>query len=286
MKAIPKVSVHGGHSGQFCHHAQDSLEEMIRGYLGAGFSWVGITEHVAPRGDAWRYPDEIAAGLSATLLQRRFADYIRECRHWQQQLTGQLEILVAFETEAWSGYGDYIERLRDTYQPDYLVGSVHHVHDICIDYDDSTYLQAVAQSGSIDRLYCDYFDLQYELIQRLRPEVIGHFDLIRLKDPEDYRRRWDNPEIWQRIERNLQLIAEQNGILDYNLRALSKGQPEPYLSEPILLRAHQLGIAIVPGDDAHSVDQIGANWEKGISWLIQHHIPLKWRKPGPPGQHA
>ena len=28
-----------------------------------------------------------------------------------------------------------------------------------------------------------YFEAQYELIQRFKPEIIGHFDLCRLYDP-------------------------------------------------------------------------------------------------------
>ena len=45
MTTISPVSVHGGHSGQFCHHATDSLEEIIELYIAQGFPWVGITEH-------------------------------------------------------------------------------------------------------------------------------------------------------------------------------------------------------------------------------------------------
>ena len=45
MKDIASVSVHGGHSGQFCHHATDTLEEIIQQYIAKQFPWVGITEH-------------------------------------------------------------------------------------------------------------------------------------------------------------------------------------------------------------------------------------------------
>ncbi len=32
------VSIHGGHSGEFCSHAQDSLEEMVQEYIRQGFN--------------------------------------------------------------------------------------------------------------------------------------------------------------------------------------------------------------------------------------------------------
>jgi histidinol-phosphatase (PHP family) len=76
FSAIEKVSVHGGHSGQFCHHASDSLEEVIRAYVAEGFSWVGITEHMAPLSDALRYPDEVEDDLGADYLLDRFRTYL------------------------------------------------------------------------------------------------------------------------------------------------------------------------------------------------------------------
>ena len=71
-QSIQKVSVHGGHSGQFCHHAKDSLEDVIKAYIDQGFAWVGITEHMAPLTDSFRYPDEAADQQSAAQLLEKF----------------------------------------------------------------------------------------------------------------------------------------------------------------------------------------------------------------------
>ena len=54
---VPKpVSVHGGHSGQFCGHAKDTLEEIVLAYIDQRYPWVGITEHMPPVSDAFVYP--------------------------------------------------------------------------------------------------------------------------------------------------------------------------------------------------------------------------------------
>ncbi len=136
----------------------------------------------------------------------------------------------------------------------------------------------VAAAGGIEALYTRYFDQQYALIERLRPEVVGHFDLIRLFDP-DYPRHLAMPAVWARIRRNLELIRRLDLILDYNLAALKKGQAEPYVSRPILELARDLGIALVPGDDAHSVDTVGLHLARGIELLQQAGVPTAWRKP-------
>ena len=49
---IELVSLHGGHSGEFCSHARDTLEEMVLAYIDQGFDRVGITEHMPQIGRA------------------------------------------------------------------------------------------------------------------------------------------------------------------------------------------------------------------------------------------
>ena len=45
---VDVVSVHGGHSGEFCGHAVDSLSDVVQAYIDAGFRWVCLTERMAP----------------------------------------------------------------------------------------------------------------------------------------------------------------------------------------------------------------------------------------------
>ncbi len=272
------VSIHGGHSGQFCCHARDTLEDVIQAYIAAGFAWVGITEHMPPADDRFLYPEERRAGLDARLMLERFDNYIQEGRRLQKQYAGRLEIFIGFETEACTGAMALARELMDKYQPDYLLGGVHHVADIPFDYDREAYERAVAATGGLQALYCRYFDLQYELIQTLRPEVVAHFDLIRIFD-SDYARRWQQPAIARRVERNLELIARLDLILDYNVASLRKGGSEPYLSAPILERAKAMGIAVVPSDDSHGAGMAGAYIPQGIAMLKDRGFDLNWRKP-------
>jgi len=51
MKTAELISLHGGHSGQYCNHAEDLLEDIIQKYIQLGFKKVGITEHIPPVSD-------------------------------------------------------------------------------------------------------------------------------------------------------------------------------------------------------------------------------------------
>jgi histidinol-phosphatase (PHP family) len=278
MKTTSFVSVHGGHSGQFCNHATDSLEEIVQFYIAKEFSWVGITEHTPAISDELLYPDQRVAGLTPEFLLNRFADYMKECRRLQKKYSSEIKIFAAMEIETYSGYQEFIPYLIARFQPDYIVGSVHFVGDMGFDYSKEQYDQTVEAAGGMEPLYCQYFDQQYEMIKLLKPSVVGHFDLIRIFDPA-YKKRILQPEIMNRIKRNLQLISELDLIMDFNLRSLLKGADEPYITRVILEKALELGISIVPGDDSHGLSSIGVNMEKWLKVLKELGCNTNWKQP-------
>lgn len=278
MKTTQKVSVHGGHSGEFCNHANDTLEDIVRSYIDKGFTWVGITEHAPPVSDDLRYADEAEDGLTAAALLEQFDRYMEECRRLQKKYSAQIKLYAALEIETYSGYEEFVPYLIKRFAPDYIVGSVHFVNDINFDYSKAIYDRAAESAGGIDEMYVRYFDLQYEMIRRLEPEVVGHFDLIRIFDT-NYRQRLDHPEIVSRIRRNLELIKELDLILDLNLRALQKGAVEPYISKPILEMAREYEIDVVPGDDSHGISSVGNYFDQGVVILQSHGFTTDWAKP-------
>ena len=274
---IEKVSVHGGHSGQYCHHAKNTLQEVVQAYIAAGYSWVGITEHMPPLNDSVRYPDEAESGISADQLQNQFQHYFAEVRALQRQYADHIQLYAAFETETYHGSASYVRELIEACKPDYIVGSVHHVGGIGIDVDREHFEEAKHKSGSMEHLYCQYFDLQLAMLQDLKPSVVGHFDLIRKFD-DDYLDTLELPSVWSHVERNLVYIAEQGLILDFNLRGFDKAV-EQYPAIPVLKLALQLGVAVVPGDDSHGVNSVGRNYQRGIEVLKSLGHNCQWQRP-------
>ena len=278
MESVQRVSVHGGHSGEFCCHAMDSLEENVVAYIEQGFEWVGITEHVPPVDDRFRYPEEIKAGLNARQLYDRFERYIAACRRLQKKYIQTIQLYVGFETEASSGSIPFIHDLARLFEPDYIVGSVHHVDDIGFDYSADWYARAVAATGSLEALYCRYFDAQYQFLSAVRPKVVGHFDLIRIFDPS-YEATFALPSVQNRVRRNLELVHSMDMIMDVNVRAITKGAAEPYPTRTILRQAIEMGISVEPGDDSHGVDTVGLNIDRAVEALRNLRADMNWRRP-------
>jgi histidinol-phosphatase (PHP family) len=124
---------------------------------------------------------------------------------------------------------EFIENLLAQHTFDFFVSSVHHVHSIPIDYDTPFYIKARDVAGGTDEnLFNDYFDAQYAMLQELKPPVIGHLDVIRLKSDEPERSFQQWPEVWKKVLRNLDLVASYGGILELNFASLRKGMREPY----------------------------------------------------------
>ncbi|WP_300462218.1 histidinol-phosphatase [Desulfobacula sp.] len=272
------ISLHGGHSGQYCSHARDLLEDIIQRYIELGFKQVGITEHVPPVNDRFLYPDETKLNLTADDLYKRFEAYFQQLTALKKKYAPHIKIFAGMETETCTGYVDHIKQLVSTFQPDYIVGSVHHVDDICFDYSREDYDRALSLFGSYEAMYARYFDLQYGMIKALKPFIIGHFDLIRIHDA-GYKKRLLIPGIDQKITRNLRLIKSLNLVLDFNLRPLTRGKKEPYITSSILKTVKEMGIRVVPGDDSHGVNEAGNHVDKAIERLNALGFDTQWPDP-------
>ncbi|MCF8091664.1 MAG: hypothetical protein K9K40_04285 [Desulfotignum sp.] len=73
MTFFGPISLHGGHSGEFCCPAEDRLADIIAQYIQMGFRQVGVTEHIPPKHSKFLYPEEIEQGLTVDHIYQRFA---------------------------------------------------------------------------------------------------------------------------------------------------------------------------------------------------------------------
>lgn len=163
-------------------------------------------------------------------LARLFDDYMTEAIRVREAYGSRIQILIGFEGEWIRPSSLQIMReLLARHSFDIFVGSVHHTHTIPIDLDRATYEKARSMAGGTDeRLFEDYFDAQYEMLQAMRPPIVGHFDLIRLLSNHRDVEFKNMKEVWTRITRNLNFIASYSGVLELNSAGLRKGLAQPY----------------------------------------------------------
>jgi histidinol-phosphatase (PHP family) len=159
--------------------------------------------------------------------------------HYADRIT----LLVGLETEFITD-GD-LQALSQTLSKlkgriEYLVGSVHHVNEIPIDFDLETFNRCLASFSSVsldetqimERFLSSYLDSQYEVLCRFHPEIIGHVDLCRLYNPR--LRFADYPEAHERLERNIKFAVDYGALFEANAAAFRKGWDTAYPGEDVL----------------------------------------------------
>ncbi|KAJ9624953.1 hypothetical protein H2203_004904 [Taxawa tesnikishii (nom. ined.)] len=204
---------HHSHSGQFCGHASNTLEEMVQRAISLRMASFALTEHMPRSESSDLYPEEISAGQTGPGLFQLFDAFVTEAKRLRERYRPQIQILIGFEGE-WirPSFAGVMGDLMGRYEFDFFVGSVHHVHGVPIDFDHEMYYKARDISGGSDEaLYRDYFDAQYAMLKALKPPVVGHFDLIRLKSDDPERSFETVDEAWTRILRNLEFVASYGG---------------------------------------------------------------------------
>jgi histidinol-phosphatase (PHP family) len=255
-------SFHGGHSGEFCRHATGTLEEVLESAVAAGFTAYGVSEHAPKHRDEDLYADE--ADLSAADTQRSFRRYVERARELRERFADRLEVLIGFEAESVppDRWPRVMRSLRESAPFDYVVGSVHHVAGWPIDESEDGYLAAAEALGGPRALERGYFAELAELVDTLRPEIVGHFDLVRWiqgKNPEFDR------ESWPAVERALEAVEANGALLDVNSSPVRKGLGPVYPMPAVLERARALGIRVTLGDDSHGPQQVGAALDQALA---------------------
>lgn len=258
---MPWFSYHSGHSGQFCRHAKGDLQPVVERAIAAGFTHYGLSEHCPRYRREDLYSDE--ADLDPPKLEATFAEYARHAFALRERYEDRIQLLVGFETERLPP-GDWAERmraLRASAPFEYIVGSVHDVDGRYVDYKPEVTAALAADLGGPEALHVRYFDAVTELVTELRPEVVGHLDLVRKFDGPGAR---FSPRVFAHIERALEAVRAAGSVLDVNCGAHRRGLSPVYPLPEILARACDMGIGVTLGDDGHGAHDVGVGLDASL----------------------
>lgn len=189
-----------------------------------------------------------------------FQDFLIEAHRLKHKYVDRIDLIIGVETDFITAEDlDGLDKLINPGKCDqadvnehwieYIVGSVHHVNQIPIDFDQATFEKSVASFGSeppstitqegnwqdnqsLISFYKSYFDAQLQLLVRFKPKVVGHFDLCRLYTP--FVRFQSLPEVWEHIKRNVKFVIVYGGLFELNAASFRKGWDEAYPGSDVL----------------------------------------------------
>lgn len=276
---------HHSHSGEYVAHGSDTLDGVTGRAIEMGFDVFCMTEHMPRLKEEFIYPEEKEKHYDVGQLQAIFDDYYNHARRIQADSWAKgchTKFLVGLEVEGIDiDHIEYTSTIRQKYGIDMVVGSVHFVRGIPIDFDKAQFARVLELCGSFRQLALEYFQLQYKVIDRLHPEVIGHFDLIRLfmdgaeidestgKKLSDVSIETDWPDVWNQIKINLQLANSYGGLIELNSSAIRKGWNTPYPQFDVAkaVKLYNDGRFCL-SDDSHSIAQVGLNYHKVLDYVV------------------
>lgn len=267
-----RISLHGGHTGEFCDHAEGALEECVQAAIAKGFTVYGITEH-GPRGeDRFLYAEERELGWDMAYVEAQFGRYAARVGKLRETYADRIALLKGFEAEVVPA-ASYVVRtraLRERYSFDYIVGSVHWVDEIIIDYTRAEFDRAVAHCGGLENLAVRYYETVAEMVERLRPEIVGHLDLVRKYAPDEP--GVSTPRVRAAAFAALDVIAGCGALLDVNTSGYRKGLGRPYPAPWLVHAAAQRGIRFTLGDDSHRPAEVGFGFAEARQYLLDHNV--------------
>ncbi len=267
-----KVSLHGGHSGEFCDHAEGTLESILEAAVERGFSVFGVTEHAPRYEERFLYPEEVRLGWDVGRLTQNFDAYAVEVFRLAEVFSDRLHVLRGFECEvvATAHYVDQMLGLREKHRFDYCVGSVHHVFELQIDGALDQLDAAVKQAGSLEKLAVAYYETVATMVDALKPEVVGHLDLICRHAQTTRFEDWAS--VRDAAGHALDRVAANGGILDLNTAGYRKGLGRPYPAPWLIEAAQARGIGFCFGDDSHRTSDVGAGFDEGRRYLLANGV--------------
>lgn len=282
---------HHSHSGEYVSHAVGSLESMVEKAIALNFHIFCLTEHMPRYSAEFLYPEEVEKEYTPNDLESIFESYTTHAFGLKEKVNSdpscRTKLLVGFEAEG--GLGEHhlekAHQLKGKF--DIVVGSVHHVDGIPIDFDKKSWNSAKDLCGGYHGLFLRYYQLKNAMVRKLKPHVVAHFDLIKLfLDSDDLDQDGNKigsydlsqvwPDVWDLIKDTVDYVDCYGGFFELNSAALRKGWTSPYPQRDILKLLIAKEAKMCLSDDSHSVAQVGLNYGKVLQYCREMGISRLW----------
>lgn len=217
-----------------CNHAEGEMHEYIEKAIANNTKYFGFSDH-APMDFDPKY----------RMSFEEMSKYERSVLEAKEKYKDKIEILLGYEVDYLKGHMD--ARVLNPHA-DYLIGSVHFIDEW--GFDNPEFIGRY-EHEDIDVIWQKYFDAIEEMAKSRLFDIVGHLDLIKVF------KYMPKKDINLIAKNALMAIKESDMVLELNMSGCRKPIAEAYPSFSLLKGAHDLGIPITFGSDAHTPEQVG-----------------------------
>ncbi len=243
---------------QFCD-GQCTMEQMTQDAIAKGFETLGFSPHSLTPFDQ-------------SYCMKDYNAFKQEFLRLKQKYKGKINLLMGIEADAFGQTPD------DKF--DYTIGSVHYlavngqymsVFDVrknkvfALDESKETFLQLLAQGFDNDILSVakSYYDTVVDMVQKTKPTIIGHFDLVSL-----YGDFGEVEERYQQIAKDaIKRLQGCGSLVEINANRKFKGRGGLYPADFLIKQFLDCGFDFVLSSDAHVTDSLGYDFDNTVVHL-------------------
>lgn len=237
----------------FCD-GKNTAEEMLKAAIEKKFDILGFSSHsMYPFGETWH------------IAPRDHKPYVKEIARLKKEYKNKIEILTGFEA-------DFIpslcmpshDRFAD-FSPDYLIGSVHYIRNekgfVTVDESADGVKNGIEKlfNGNGKKFTQEYYYLEREMLKNGDFEILGHCDLIKLRNQQLH--FFNEEDSWYKseIKALVKEIKKRDVIVEINTGAIArKIMDDIYPSKYILELLHDANIPITINSDSHTTSTLDA----------------------------
>ncbi|WP_101773758.1 histidinol-phosphatase [Peptostreptococcus faecalis] len=229
---------------------KSSVEDMVRAAIKSGFTDIGFSSHSHDP----KFPESL----------NDEDGYIREVLQMREKYKNDIRIYCGIEQ-------DYLsEPPRKEY--DYIIGSVHYVpikngDTFCVDESFESFSSAILKyyDGDSISMVRDYFDSVVDNVNKNKPDIIGHFDLL-LKFNSGNKLFDENSNEYKKIAiKALDNCMQIGGLIEINTGGQFRGYRNfPYPQDHILEYLCKYDYPVMINTDCHNIEGIDFGIEDAL----------------------
>ena len=257
---LPDLHIHT----PFCGHATGTMEQTVQRAIDLGLSEIGFSGHLF-------YPHGFIEPVKNCVIpEGQFPIFVSEVLRLQQIYGDRITIYLGAEADYLNDFLSSTKTICRAFPFDYVIGSVHILDGIAIDYSEDMLNQHLEKFGCAEGLWRKYWDSIEDLINADLCNIIGHFDL-----PKKYKTSLSTADFTDRIDYLLTLIKDKGLVIEVNTSGIDRSfTRETYPSPAILKLAAKKNVEITLGSDAHSPAEVGRHFQKTVELLKS----LGWKR--------
>ena len=246
----------------------NTLEEMVQAGITAGLTSLGLTSHFPlPFGNDW------------TMEQENIEPYLDDIKSLKEKYASEIELYCGIEVDYFIDQQDISVAAKAVIpQLDYTIMSIHTLGNtrgdqvFYIDESQPDFEQGIEKyyQGDKQAFIKDYYQSIEKMVKRFEPEILGHIDLIKKYNQNNYffneNDRWYQETVCACLDGIAQTTTRMEINTGANMRVPGVGR---YPSDWMIPEMKKRNIPITIGGDSHSVAGIVYEYNQAEAYLAE-----------------